>query len=334
MTSTSIPAATSLIIKPKRPVQTQSKDMYTCSHLEYLGDIFGSTTAFNVSNTLSINPGLSTFPWLGSVASAYEMYRFRKLRFIYAGRTSSTTGGYCTVAIDYDPTDPAPASKPEVNNFNDRLAVAPWEIKSVLECRSSGLTRLPKFMTRTSSIADDLGLYDVGTLYAVTGGQATNASIGELWVEYVVDFFQPQTNRAGPLVARSNALFNYLSNANYAGGTLTVPFANVVYNPFGFTDVGGVISGVSGVFTVYCQIQYTAAVAPTTVQLIILKNATSAQSVFLPGATVATLNIQTVVSLTATDTISIAFTAVGGTTIVLITGAPTGSSNTLQLTPA
>lgn len=277
---------------------------------------------------------MATFPWLAPIASAYDLYRYKMLRFIYAGRTSSATGGYCTICVDYDPSDPAPASKQEANNFNDRVAVVPWEQECILHCRSSGFTRIPKFMVRSSSIADELGIYDVGTLYVITGNQAAAGAIGELWAEYVVEFYQPQTNRAGPLVARSNAAFNFLTNISYVSGTLVVAFANAVYNPFGFTDTTGVLSGVAGVFTVYSQVQYTAGGAPTTVQLSILKNGAAIQALSMPGATSGTLNIQVIVSLAATDTLSIGFAAVGGTTIVLATGAPVGAANTLQLTPA
>lgn len=330
----SVPAAQSLVIKARAPKQIQMRDVYTVSHLEYLGDIAGSTSPFSLSLILAINPGMPTFPWLSPIASAYEAYKFRKLQFIYAGRTSSATGGYCTLAIDYDPSDPSPASKLELNNYNDRVAVVPWESKAVLQCNQTGLTRINKYMTRGSSIADDLGLYDTGNLYVATGNQASNVAIGELWVEYTLDFYQPQTNRAGPLVARSNAGFNFLNNVNYVAGTFTIPFANIVYNPFGFTDTAGVISGVAGVFTIYSQIQYTATLAPTTIQLNILKNGVSIQNVSTPGALSGTLNLQVIASLTATDTISVAFVAVGGTAIVFPTGAPPGSANTLQLTPA
>lgn len=313
---------------------SQVKDSYRISHLEYLGDILGSTTTFAIAQTLAINPGMPSFPWLSPIASAYEMYRFTSLKFIYAGRSSSAVGGYCTLAIDYDPTDPPPASKTEINNFNDRVAVVPWEPKATLVCSRSALARMPKYMTRSSSIADELANYDVGTFYVVAGNQLTNAQIGELWVEYSIEFFQPQTNRAGNQIARSNALFNFLTNTAYPGGVFTVPFSNTVYNPFGFVNTAGVLSGIAGVFTVYAQIQYTAATAPTIVQMNIFKNGASVQNLNLPGATSGTLNLQYIVSLAASDTISITFVATGGTTVVLTTGAPAGSANVLQLSPA
>lgn len=331
--STSAPAATSLVIAPRPPRTRQSRDSYVITHMEYLADIAGSTTPFSVV-PLSINPGLPTFPWLSPIAAAYELYKFRSLAFIYAGRTSSATGGYCTMAMDYDPTDPNPSSKLEVNNYDDRIAVVPWCEKAVLNCKHSGFNRLKTFMTRGTSIADELGLYDIGTLFIVTGNQATAGSIGELWVEYSIEFTQPQVNRAGPLVARSNASFNYLADTNYTTGFFTVPFSNTVYNPYGFNDVGGVISGVAGVFTIYAQVQYSAATAPSTFQLLIAKNGVSIQTVISPGATVGTVNVQCIASLVASDTISIQVAATGGATIKLVTGVPAGSANTLQITPA
>lgn len=334
MVSTAAPAATSLIIKPRAPKQTMRKGGVICDHLEYLGEIFGSTSPFSVGQSFSINPALPVFPWLCPVASAYELYKFRSLRFIYAGRSSSAIGGYCTLAIDYDPTDPAPASKTEVNNFNDRTAVVPWETRADLVCGKDALTRLSKFMTRKSSIADDLGLYDLGTLYVVSGNQTSNIAIGELWVEYVLELWQPQTERAGPLLPRNNAVFNQTAAAPYTTGTLLVPFSNVVYNPFGFTDTAGAISGVAGVFNVYAQIQYSAATAPTAMSLNIFRNNVSVQNVTLPGSTAGTANLQAVVSLTATDIVTVGVFFTGGATIQLLPGTPAGTANILQFTPA
>lgn len=275
-----------------------------------------------------------TFPWLATTASAYESYKFRSLKFVYAGRVSSTVGGYCTIAVDFDPSDPAPTSRQEINNFNDRTAVVPWTVQADLVCRRDGLSRIPKYLTRSSSVAGELGIYDVGTLYIVTGGQATSSAIGELWVEYDVEFYIPQTNRPGALVARNNAVYNYLNDITYTA-PLTVPYSNTVYNPFGFINTAGVISGVAGVFTVYAQLLVQATTL-TSGQLLINKNGTQIQNVIFPplnSSNQASANIQVVTSLVASDQLNVTFSG-AGSGIVLKTGVPPGSAVTFQLSPA
>jgi hypothetical protein len=68
-------------------------------HREYLKDFTG-TTGFSL-NTFSLNPGLAdTFPWLSTVASSYQEYKFHGLVFEFRSLiTDFVTGGAPGVII-------------------------------------------------------------------------------------------------------------------------------------------------------------------------------------------------------------------------------------------
>ena len=55
-------------------------------HKEYLGEIRGSTT-FTVQKSYELNPAnVSTFPWLSSIASSFQEYKFRVVGLPFQAR--------------------------------------------------------------------------------------------------------------------------------------------------------------------------------------------------------------------------------------------------------
>lgn len=75
-----------------------------------VADVQASTTF--QPQQVAINPALSTtFPWLAQVASAYEKYKIRKLRFYAVPQCPATTVGGMGMYIDYDANDGTVGSK-------------------------------------------------------------------------------------------------------------------------------------------------------------------------------------------------------------------------------
>jgi hypothetical protein len=72
--------------------------------------------AFNVTTSLSdstrlIHPGnVLMFPWLSNIAPCYEKYRIRRLTFNLISGAPTSASGLIYLAIDTDPTDPAPTT--------------------------------------------------------------------------------------------------------------------------------------------------------------------------------------------------------------------------------
>jgi len=132
------------------------------------------------------------FPWLSQVASRYETYKFRRVRFNYHTQAATTQVGNVTLAFDFDTTDPAPVTQMQALSYRDRVYGAPWTSFSLDLDLAQG-DKLPSRFTRVGLPASpyDLKTFDLGRLHVCVEGVAA-ATVGLLEVEYVVDLFTPQ----------------------------------------------------------------------------------------------------------------------------------------------
>lgn len=286
--------------------------------LEYVGDVIGDTTAFKLQSTYRINPGqVLSFPWLSSSARNYDMYKFRKLRFIYMGKTSTANTGEVNLIFDPDPTDSAPASDAEALQYQARLSCPVWVEEAYLDVPTSDLSRLSKFLVRESIVASELTTFDVGMLHLIVGGNAANVKVGQLWVEYEIDLYAPQLVSTGFTPLKFTSQFTIVAQQNLvSGAATTLNFSTPVFNPLGLTPVLGVFSGMNGGFSIYCQ--QTITVAPMTSGTInIRKNgANIAVGVYGPPTpTQTTMNVFVLCQLIPTDTIDVQVTITGTTPI-------------------
>jgi hypothetical protein len=178
--------------KPR--VRNISDDRIQVSHSEYVGDITGSSAAFAVAGSYPLNPGLAlTFPWLNQIAARYESYKFKKLNFRFMTERPTTESGYVALVPDYDPTDPAPASKSNAFQYESTCKAAPWE-NLVQVNHAKNLAKHKSFYVRQGllSASENLAFYDTGNLFVCVGGNSGSVTLGELWCDYVVEFETPQ----------------------------------------------------------------------------------------------------------------------------------------------
>lgn len=164
------------------------------SHSEYIGDITGSTSAFAVASTFALNPGLvASFPWLNQIASRYESYKFKKLNFRFMTERPTTESGYIALVSDYDPTDPAPASKSNAFQYESTAKAAPWE-NLVQVNLARNLMKHKSYYVRQGALSstENISFYDVGNLFVCVGGNSGAVNLGELWCDYEVEFETPQ----------------------------------------------------------------------------------------------------------------------------------------------
>lgn len=206
-------------------------------HREYVRDIAagtGTPSIFNV-NRLPINPGLQDlFPWLSSVARNFESYKFKKLRFCYETEAPSSLGGTLVLTVDYDASDPTPASKLQAMAYRNAVRSAPWEPC----CHSSAIEDLNKlktnFVRNGGNPPDtDVKLYDIGNLFVITQNVSTASAVcGELYVEYDIELYTPnfeQQQAAGTLYGvtgmSSAAPFGTSASAIRTGPLVLTPTA-------------------------------------------------------------------------------------------------------------
>jgi len=196
-------------------------------HMEWITDLAPGSAAFS-STAYPINPGVGTlFPWLASVASRFDSYRFSNLQFSYEARASSDTVGTVSIAVNYDASDAAPTSKAELNSLETRVDTVPWQCAAI-RCVPSELDgTILKHKVRQGLIPNtDVKMYDAGNLIVVTSGVTISpAFLGEIWVTYDVELFSPLlADSFGGTIVSGGSLTttNVLGTASVPSGALPV----------------------------------------------------------------------------------------------------------------
>lgn len=199
-----IPGKSDLAMIPSFSSSGDETGALTISHKEYIGDIYGPTTPFNVQS-YSINPGLeTTFPWLSQIAQNYDEYQIHQLIFTFRSTTTdigSNTNGQCgTVVMGTNYNAGAPAWRDKVTMMEYDAVMSGKATESLLhgvECDPTKLSGSDGKYVRSSPVpqGQDVKTYDQGLFQlAVCNSPAgyANNSIGELWVSYTVTLRKPK----------------------------------------------------------------------------------------------------------------------------------------------
>jgi hypothetical protein len=224
-------------------------------HREYIADVTAAASAFTVRN-FALNPGLGgSFPWLADIAGRYESYVFRSLRIHYQPFCPTATPGSLMLAVDYDAKDGAPTGKVEMMAMSHATRCSVWDkttyVSAPLDLRKFGVQRY----VRTSGIptGTDVKTYDVGNLFVGTANTPTTAtSLGEIYIEYDVEFYTPQININTGSRNNEQLLTVTLNptSANLVSEYVGVPiFAFTATSPSGFADLA-INPAISGAYKV------------------------------------------------------------------------------------
>lgn len=238
-TRVTAPVAKGIVQKLNKPKFSMTKPdgAIHVSHREYVDDILGSV--LYSGGLLRVNPGLqAAFPWLSTIASSYETYRFTKLKFIFESTSATTHTGAVMMAMDYDPNDASPLSKTQLMAYAGATRSPPWE-SFEYACSKADLLKLPQKFVRAGipSETNDLRLFDVGNIHIFTMGQQNANLVGELYVEYEIDLFTPQLDLLTNAEATSSIIRagGTISLANWMGisptftGGLNISFSSSPY---------------------------------------------------------------------------------------------------------
>jgi len=263
------PVAIARVDKASKPIYNMPKNSsdgrVTIRHREYLTDIAGSVLF--TTNAFAINPGMPlTFPWLSTIAVGYESYRFKRLTFIFESSKSTATNGSVMLAVDYDPSDAAPTNKTQMMAYHSSIRGPCWQ-SFEHKCTKEDMQKFQQKFLRYGALTtgQDVMLFDIGNLFLATSGFADTTTIGELHVDYEVEFMTPQFDlTAYALSTAAKLVANSPSTSLWLGTSVT--------------STGGVITtynGTNGSLAVLIPGQYifiytitgTTLVAPTTPSL-------------------------------------------------------------------
>jgi len=178
------------------------------------------------------NPGLAVYPWLCRVAQNYESYRFTKLVYHYTPTCSSSTAGIVVMAADYDASDGAPGDKQTISSYNGSQRGNVWNKLSMsIRPRPNPIWYFVSPDQNTiNPTGTDIKLYEPAKLwYGVFNGPGGGATVGELSVEYTVEFRDPATSfPLGPSAKISGSVMSGNNNSNFFLNTTTVSNADIL----------------------------------------------------------------------------------------------------------
>lgn len=223
-------------------------------HREYLTDI--TTTATFGTYQVDLNPGLTTaFPWLGTLGSLFEQYKFKSLKFVYRNRCGTNTNAQVLMATQYDSQDNAFASKQEMYEYAGCQSAVAWA-DAVHNCDLKRGAYMKKYFVRTGAIPSgtDVREYDVGQFNLAALSTTGGTFVGELLVEYEVELFNPKSNylTMGYYQFLNSSAFTNTTNI-MAGTMITVIDSfPLMYKPT--TTTTSVLIPNPGLYTVmYCR---------------------------------------------------------------------------------
>lgn len=238
-TQKAAPASTSTSVKrPLVPAMVQKQNSVFITHSEYAVDVYQQSIGLGTSSW-NINPQKSDiFPWLSAIATRFEMYRFKKLRFRYAPSCSTTTGGYTCLGFDFDATDYAPTDAPSKGTmltWKYSVKCSPWE--GIILDLSPDTSKTP-FKYCDTSRSEAITTFDprfdaLGTLFVIAEAPGASSSfIGEIFVDYEIELIQPAYKIPTALYYTARSV-NNLPGADqpFKQPITTSGNMNVIFNP-------------------------------------------------------------------------------------------------------
>lgn len=194
------------------------------SNTEFVTDITAPlTTVTTPVVTISINPANASFcPWLSRIAVGYELYRFRKLILRYTPTCSSSTAGMVVMAIDFDASDAPPNNKQTMSAYEGAVRGNVWSKVSSSIPLTAGwyYTGMSGGVSNPSNT--DVKFYDIGKLYVGVYNHTATMAVGELSIDYDVEFAKPDysipTGLSEKVVPVGSALSNIAGNSQTITG--------------------------------------------------------------------------------------------------------------------
>lgn len=203
-------------------------------HREFIIDLPGSV-AFAIT-TININPGLpAVFNWLYRLAQCYSSYIVHNFKVCFETESSTGSTGTVVIAIDYDPSNSAPTTKAQAMAYRGSVRSAPWA-PSCHVSLTEDLRKRQSYYVRGGALipGQDVALFDVGNLFLITQGMASAVVVGEVWIDYEIEFRTPKTLSAGG----GNAVwsqFVWTSNSFFVLNQGNLPVSFVTVNGVNFT---------------------------------------------------------------------------------------------------
>jgi len=234
----------SLLCGTQPPEIKNKGQAFIFRHREYVQDVT-SSVAFNNSSFI-INPGnITLFPWLSSLAAAFE--EFEVLGMIAEFKplislTSTNANGAVVFATEYNVLKPNFSSKIQMENYEYATSCAPYQsMFHAIECapNQTALGSAHRYVNFGALPANaDARLYNLGNLQLALQGQSSATTVGEFWITYEIAFYKPLFSVGLGL----NAQVDHFGYQTTGGTNVCLPNSGVAPTPL-FSTLGCTISG-------------------------------------------------------------------------------------------
>lgn len=165
------------------------------ANMEYVKEVYSSIN-FRSEN-LIVNPGRwELFPWLAGLADNFETYKIHKVSFIFKGTATcelnsiTTSLGSVIMAAQYNAAASDFGSKQQMLNYSNSVNCRPHEY-SQLDIDTS---KLPIRQYYVDSAVNGFKKLEDPCVFSIAcvGMQTDDSLIGELFVDYDIEFFTPK----------------------------------------------------------------------------------------------------------------------------------------------
>lgn len=207
--------------------------------------------------TSTFNPGMSDlFPWLSGIGNNFEKYKVHSVKFIFETSQSTFVPGTISMAPEFNVADLPPDSKPELLEYAYARRSAVWKnFDSIIPAKA--IMNYKEYYTRQGPVGNnvDLKLYDPFYWIIAVDGVPSSAGefIGELWIEYDIQFFYPQRLNSKQVSLGNSRQFQF-SSAGFAldgpliGGSILLESGSFPVNVDLVNNVFSFPEGFSGIW--------------------------------------------------------------------------------------
>lgn len=183
------------------------------SHREALGTVNTTTTdvVINVGQINAFNPYV--FPWLSTIAGSYDRYKINGAVIEYVPTCPTSQGGAVTLAWD-------PAASDATPDFYDLTNMHSTQVSSWCPAKLAiPASKILYMAEQTASSASDL--FNHGSLFVGAMGGGNTSVVGQLYINYTVQLYDPQ-----PTSGLSSVFtWNMVSGTPFSTVTLNNGFA-------------------------------------------------------------------------------------------------------------
>lgn len=221
---------------PRQPKTTMTNGATVVTHTETFGTNVVGSSAFSLTDTWAIQPGISTYSrgepmgvWLPQIAQNFDHYEIESLRFKFRTACSTLTPGLGIFAYEPNPEAFAPSTYQEMRNMYsiDSSIHSNFVLDVSSRCKGRRLTRRGNVV--------NLPTYDMGKVYFGTIGVTDGALCGFIDVEYKIRLINPQS--ANSLVASATVLsVGAVAKQRYTVDASTFGVVNAASDCMGYTS--------------------------------------------------------------------------------------------------